>query len=99
MTIFTRVLGAALSATLLLAAAPIAQATSAGSADAQYVALAQTYYMESFKRNPIEATFAGLHTYDGEMGDFSAAAIQRELGIDREYLAKLAAIDRTQLSQ
>jgi uncharacterized protein (DUF885 family) len=94
-----RILSALLAATLLLAVSPVAQATSVGSADAQYIALAQTYYMDSFKRNPIDATFAGVHTYDGEMGDFSAAEVQRELAIDREYLAKLAAIDRTQLSQ
>lgn len=93
----TRSIGAGLAGVLLLAASPAPQASPA-SADEAFTVLAHSYYMASFKRNPIEATFAGLHTYDAEMGDFSAAAERNELAIDRATLAQIAAIDATQLS-
>jgi uncharacterized protein (DUF885 family) len=90
-----RLLSTVLVAALLGAAAP---ASSAGSADDQYVALAKTYYDYQFKTNPIQATFAGLHTYDAQIGDFSAAAVKHSLDIDRQYVAKLKTIDRSALS-
>src|SRR5215469_13491357 len=93
----TRSLGAALAGVLLLAASPAPQASPAN-ADAAFTALANDYYMASLKRNPIQATFAGLHTYDAEMGDFSAAAERNELAIDRATLAQIAAIDASQFS-
>jgi uncharacterized protein (DUF885 family) len=97
MTISQRFSGSILAAALLLGAAP-APLPALGSRDAAFTALAQTYYMDSFKRNPIQATFAGFHDYDAQMGDFSAAAVANELAIDKEYLAKLDAIDRSTLS-
>jgi uncharacterized protein (DUF885 family) len=92
-----RLLGAVLAASFLAASIPAAAQTPAG--DAQFTALANQYYQDSFKQNPIQATSAGVHTYDAQIGDFSAAAVQRELTNDRTYLAKLAAIDKSQLSQ
>ena len=71
-----RLLTAALAAALLGAAAPSGYP---GSADDQYTALAREYYSQSFKSIPIEATFAGVHTYDAQLGDFSAAAMKRQL--------------------
>lgn len=93
----TRSIAAALAGVLLLAASPAPEASPAN-ADAAFAALANSYYMASLKRNPIQATFAGLHTYDAQMGDFSAAAERNELAIDRATLAQIAAIDASQLS-
>lgn len=97
MTPLMRSFGCMSAAALLFGATPTP--ASPGSGDAAFTALAQTYYMEDFKRNPIQATFAGLHDYDGQMGDFSAAAVENELAIDKQYLAKLDAIDRSTLSE
>ena len=87
-------MSAVLTAVLLGAAAP----SSPSGGDAAFSALANQYYAESFKLSPIQATFAGLHDYDAQLGDFSAAAVARQLEMDRAYLAKLHAIDRASLS-
>ena len=91
---------ATLAAALISAASPApGLSQTATAADAAFTTLADTYYMDSLKRNPIQATFAGLHTYDAQMGDFSAAEVQSELNNDRAYLTKLQGIDRSALSQ
>ena len=87
---------ALLSAASLFGAAPVAQ--NAGDADAQYASLAQTYYNESFRLNPIEATQVGVHDYDDQIGDFSADGIAKEIATDHDFLKRLGAIDRTHLS-
>jgi uncharacterized protein (DUF885 family) len=68
------------------------------SADDQYATLARAYFAQNFHDNPIGATFTGLHTYDSQLGDFSAAAFERQLATDRVYLAKLKALDAGRLS-
>ncbi len=85
-----------LLALTLLAVTP-APGPSAG-ADATYVALAQSYYAENFRLEPIGATEVGVHDYDDQVGDFSAAGVAKELAVDHEYLAKLEAIAPTSLS-
>lgn len=69
-----------------------------GSADDQYVALAREYFSKYFETSPIAATQAGVHTYDAQLGDFSAAGVRAQLQSDKEYLAALKGIDRSQLS-
>ena len=69
-----------------------------GSADQQYQALANAYFADNFRTQPVGATFTGVHTYDAQLGDFSAAAMARQLATDRQYLAALNAIDVKQLS-
>jgi len=66
--------------------------------DAAFTTLAKAYYADNFRRNPINATFTGVHTYDAQIGDFSAAAQAASLANDRVYLTKLAAIDPSTLS-
>jgi len=92
---FARVLALTL-ACALLAAAP--GPLTSGTADAQYTALAQAYYDQQFRLSPIDATQVGVHDYDDQIGDFSAAGIAQQLAADRDYLAKLNSIDRTLLS-
>lgn len=92
-----RLLAATVAASILSASVPAVAQT--GSADARFTALAQQYYADSFKRSPIGATFAGVHTYDAQIDDFSAAGFAANLKSDHDYLDKLAAIDKSQLSQ
>lgn len=90
-----RLLSAALAAIVFAAAAP---APSPANADEQYVALAKEYFYGEFKRAPITATQVGLHTYDAELGDFSVKAYEAGIVRDKAFLARLATIDRSQLS-
>ncbi|HEX4014521.1 MAG TPA: DUF885 domain-containing protein [Candidatus Cybelea sp.] len=90
-----RIIAAALIAALL-GAAPATQ--SAGTADSQYESLAKAYYDVSFRLSPIEATAVGVHDYDDQIGDFSAAGVATQMKSDHDYLGKLATIDRANLS-
>ena len=63
-----------------------------------YTTLAQAYYAENFRLNPIGATQVGVHDYDDKIGDFSATGIAAELKLDHTYLDQLATIDRSSLS-
>jgi len=47
---------------------------------------------------PIGATALGVHDYDAQLGDYSAAAFARALERDRAYLAQVDAIDPKALS-
>jgi len=89
-----------LACALLCLAVLGASAPPAGStgADEQYGALARAYFAQNFRDNPIGTSFAGLHTYDARLGDFSAAAVRRQLAGDRAYLSRLAALDVSRLS-
>jgi uncharacterized protein (DUF885 family) len=87
---------AAALACSLLAASPAPQPSA--SADAAYTSLAQGYYAETFRLSPIGATEAGVHDYDDRVGDFSASGVAKQLDMDRAYLRRLAAIDKTALS-
>lgn len=90
-----RLITALLCVGILGASAP---PSGAGSADEQYAALARAYFAQNFRDNPIGATFTGVHTYDAQLGDFSAATVNRQLATDRAYLAKLSALDSSRLS-
>jgi uncharacterized protein (DUF885 family) len=72
--------------------------TPPADADAAYAALAQNYYSESFRLNPTEATQVGVHDYDDQLGDFSAAGVAKQLAADHAYLTKLDAMDSSKLS-
>ncbi len=83
-----------------LCAALMAQmpAPTSGPSDAAYAALAKSYFDWQFQAYPLNATTAGIHTYDGQLGDYSARAYQADLRTDRDYLAKLAQVDPARLS-
>jgi len=46
-----------------------------------------------FEQSPVEATAAGVHRYDGELGDFSPEAMDGQLRAMRSYQRELEAID------
>ncbi len=90
----TRILSFVLAASLL--ATP--RVLAADSGDAAYATLAQAYYTGVFKLNPTYATNVGVHDYDDQLGDYSAAGVDKQIAYDRDYLAKVTAIDPASLS-
>ena len=46
-----------------------------------------------FKFGPTNGTAAGLHQYDTQLEDYSAAGVAREVAALHEYEKKVAAID------
>jgi uncharacterized protein (DUF885 family) len=50
-----------------------------------------------FKFSPTNGTAAGLHQYDTQLEDYSAAAVQAEIAALHEYEKKIAAIDPSAL--
>ncbi|MGA9417867.1 MAG: DUF885 family protein, partial [Candidatus Cybelea sp.] len=95
MRVFAQTAAFVLAFSLLTLAAP---AATPNDADAAYVALAHSYYYGNFAVDPIDATQLGVHDYDDQIGDFSAAGIAKQLATDHEYLAKLNPIDPSRLS-
>lgn len=87
----------ALALIVSLSAAPHSMAATS-SADQVYEALAQSYFMQNFRANPSQATAAGIHDYDRQLDDLSAAHFAAQLALDQSCLEKLAAINPKELS-
>ncbi|HTX59297.1 MAG TPA: DUF885 domain-containing protein [Verrucomicrobiae bacterium] len=66
--------------------------------DERFAALADAYFTQALQLNPVEATAAGLHDYDAQLGDFSPAGFAQRVALDRDTLAKLQSIDPSALS-
>ena len=77
---------------------PAAGATAAGSGDAALYAFARTYYAALWRTNPIQATGIGVHSYDDQIGSFTAAAFARRIADARKSLATVRAIQPSTLS-
>ncbi|BDE05743.1 hypothetical protein WPS_10190 [Vulcanimicrobium alpinum] len=92
---FVRLIAAAAFA--LLAGAPPA-ASAAPSADAAYARLAASYFAESFRASPANATQTGVHDYDALLDAADAAAFAAQLARDHRYLDRLAALDPNAMS-
>lgn len=86
-----------LSTALALPSAP-AQHLSADGANQTFSFLTDQYFDQVyFKFSPTAGTSAGLHQYDTQLEDYSAAGEQREVAALHEYEKKLEAIDPTAL--
>ncbi len=59
---------------------------------------AREYFDERFRFYPIEATAAGLHAYDGELGQFGASHVASRVLQLRDLRQRLLGIDLTGLS-
>ena len=70
-----------------------AQRVSADGAPQTFHFLTDQCFDAWFKLNPTAATSLGLHQYDGELEDYSAASIATQVAMLREYEKKLSAID------
>jgi uncharacterized protein (DUF885 family) len=68
------------------------------SADKQLEELAKDRFHALMERNPVYATFLGLHQYDGQLGDPSRDAFLADVQAARDYQTKLEAIDPAALS-
>jgi uncharacterized protein (DUF885 family) len=78
---------------------PSAPAVRAGSGDAAFTALANEIAEDVYKRNPSGATYLGIHKYDDQLEDFSAAAIQDHVTAAKAFKARLDAIDPATLTE
>jgi uncharacterized protein (DUF885 family) len=71
-----------------------AQRISADGAPQTFAFLADQYFTDVYFRfSPTAGTSAGLHQYDAQLEDYSAAGVQRQIAALRAYEAKFAAID------
>ena len=81
----------------LIGAAP-ATSQPTNSSDAQFQALAHEFFYTGFKMSPVTATAVGVHTYDAQLDDMSAASIARQIAFAKDYQSKFEAIDPKSLS-
>ncbi len=68
-------------------------------ADAAFETVAKAYIEALLQLNPEGATLLGDHRFDDRLNDRSSAGIAAQVAVNREYLVKLAEIDRAQLSE
>jgi uncharacterized protein (DUF885 family) len=82
-----------------LAAAPVgAQHLSADGAPQTFNFLTDQFFSDVyFHFSPTAGTSAGLHQYDTQLEDYSAAAVQEQVAALRGYEKKIAAIDPSAL--
>jgi uncharacterized protein (DUF885 family) len=80
----------------LVAASP--GPSTGGDANAKFEALAHDAIYTGFRLSPVFATRVGVHTYDAQLDDMSAASIQKQIAMLKNYLAKFEAIDPKSLT-
>jgi uncharacterized protein (DUF885 family) len=93
------------SLTLLVASMAIlplfsasAQRVSADGALQTFNVFSEQYFTEVyFKFSPTAGTSAGLHQYDSQLEDYSAAGVQRQVAALHEWEKKIASIDPSEL--
>ena len=89
----------AIPAVVLCTAALLAFSYPAEAATASYNAIARDYLNAEWQAYPTYATLTGIHTYDGELDDVSAAAYARDIARLKDTKAKLRTVDGNKLSQ
>jgi hypothetical protein len=60
---------------------------------------AKEYFDERFRFYPVEATAAGLHTHDSELGRFTESQMKSRVSELRDFRQRLLGIDLTKLSR
>lgn len=68
-------------------------APTGGSGDAAFRQLAGEVLEYSYKRNPSNATYLGIHTYDQLIADYSAAAVRADSAALRDFRTRLDKVD------
>lgn len=76
-----------------------ANAPAAGSGDTAFAALVTEITDDYYKTNPSAATYLGVHTYDDELEDLSAAGQAAVADRARGFRARLDALDPATLSE
>jgi uncharacterized protein (DUF885 family) len=93
MTMKVVLVAAALAVSLMLA--PVARAQSASAALSQLFADERA---ETYRSDPLTATYEGVHDYDDRLPSVTPAEYARQAEINRGFLGRLHAIDRAGLS-
>jgi uncharacterized protein (DUF885 family) len=92
--IFRRFLALPLLSSLVMISTAKAQHLAADGASQTFSYLSDQYFDQVlFKFSPTAGTGAGLHQYDTQLEDYSAAGVQREVVALHDFEKKLAAID------
>ncbi len=73
-------------------------ATANTSGDGAFISLAHEILEDHYKRNPNDATYLGVHKYDDQLQDFSAAGIAADIAAARAFRERLDSIDGSGLS-
>ena len=73
-------------------------AAERGPLDEHFYDLVEGRFRRLMRDNPILATFLGIHTRDGQLGDGSRDAVADELAAEKRHLADVEAIDPDGLS-
>ncbi len=95
---FCRLLASALFASLLMTPSMPAQRLSADGGDQTFSYISNQYFQDIyFKFAPTAGTSAGLHQYDAQLEDYSAAGVQRQVAALQEFEKKLEALDPSAL--
>jgi uncharacterized protein (DUF885 family) len=92
--IFRRILIAPLVCSFLMVHPALAQHVAADGANQTFSFLADQYFDQVyFKFSPTGATAAGLHQYDTQLEDYSAAGVQHQVAALHDFEKKLTVID------
>ena len=73
--------------------------TPVAAGNAEWDAFVAAYIEDYFAANPVFAVYAGRHEFDGQMQDFSAAAIAREIARLRAARTRLAGFESAALDE
>jgi uncharacterized protein (DUF885 family) len=91
---FPRLLAASLLGSLIIIPSASSQHLAADGAGQTFSYLTDQYFDQVyFKFSPTAGTGAGLHQYDAQLEDYSAAGVQREVAALHDFEKKLMAID------
>jgi uncharacterized protein (DUF885 family) len=76
----------------------VAQHATADGAGQTFNTLSEQYFQQVyFKFSPTAGTSAGLHQYDTQLEDYSAAGVQKDIAALHEWEKKIAAVDGSAL--
>jgi uncharacterized protein (DUF885 family) len=75
-----------------------ASAAPSADADAAFTKLVDDLIDDFLRRNPTQATYLGVHTYDDQLEDASRKAVEEESAALKAFRERFAAIDATKLS-
>jgi uncharacterized protein (DUF885 family) len=72
--------------------------TASGAADAAFTKLVDELVDDVLRRNPTQATYLGVHTFDDRLEDASRKAVEDESAALKAFRTRVAAIDASRLS-
>jgi len=67
--------------------------------DSAFVELARDYFAWSYSIHPVQATYVGLHEFDGKLDDLGPGTIKKEEEKTTEFLRKLSNLEPSELSK